>query len=44
MIDPADEITREVLVTHKGEVTAPRVREMLGLAPLPAPTPAGASV
>ena len=44
VIDPADEITREVLVTHKGEVTAPRVREMLGLAPLPAPTPAGASV
>ena len=44
VIDPADEITREVLVTHRGEVTAPRVREMLGLAPLPAPTPAGASV
>ncbi|HTV02424.1 MAG TPA: Re/Si-specific NAD(P)(+) transhydrogenase subunit alpha [Luteitalea sp.] len=43
-IDPADEITREVLVTHKGEVTAGRVREMLGLTPLPAPTPAGVSV
>ena len=41
---PSDEITRDVLVTHKGEVTAARVREMLGLAPLPIPTPAGAAV
>lgn len=35
VIDPADEITREILVTHKGEVVAPRLRDMLGLAPLP---------
>ena len=41
-IDPADEITREVLVTHKGEVIAPRLREQLGLAPLPAPVAAAA--
>ena len=39
-IDPADEITREILVTHKGDVIAPRLREMLGLAPLPAPVAA----
>ncbi|AMY12742.1 NAD(P) transhydrogenase subunit alpha part 1 [Luteitalea pratensis] len=42
VIDPADEITREVLVTHKGEVIAPRLREQLGLAPLPAPVAAAA--
>jgi NAD(P) transhydrogenase subunit alpha len=41
VIDPADEITREVLVTHKGEVVAPRLREALGLAPLAAPVAAG---
>ncbi|BCS35786.1 NAD(P) transhydrogenase subunit alpha [Luteitalea sp. TBR-22] len=40
VIDPLDEITREVLVTHKGEVVAPRLREALGLAPLPAAEPA----
>ena len=40
VIDTADEITREVLVTHKGEVIAPRLREMLGLAPLAAPVAA----
>jgi NAD(P) transhydrogenase subunit alpha len=37
VIDTADEITREILVTHKGDVIAPRLREMLSLAPLPAP-------
>ena len=42
VIDPTDEITREVLVTHKGEVIAPRLREQLGLAPLPAPVAAAA--
>lgn len=36
VIDPGDEITRECLVTHRGEVMAPRLREALGLAPLPA--------
>lgn len=36
VIDAADEITREVLVTYRGEVVAPRVREALRLPPLPA--------
>src|SRR5262249_34860607 len=36
-IDPADEITRETLVTHAGEVTHPRVRELLGLSAINAP-------
>ncbi len=30
-IDPSDEITRETMVTHAGEVAHPRVRELLGL-------------
>jgi NAD(P) transhydrogenase subunit alpha len=29
--DPDDEITRETLVTHKGETVHPRVRELMGL-------------
>jgi NAD(P) transhydrogenase subunit alpha len=33
-IDPADEITRDTLITHKGEVVNARVREALGLAGL----------
>jgi len=40
-IDPGDEITRECLVTHRGDVFAPRLREALGLPPLPAPAAAG---
>jgi NAD(P) transhydrogenase subunit alpha len=40
VIDPADEITREILVTHQGEVVAPRLRDALGLAPLSAPAAA----
>ena len=28
-----DEITRETLVTHKGEIVHPRVRELMDLAP-----------
>ena len=43
VIDPADEITREILVTHRGEVVAPRLREALGLAPLQAAVAAAAS-
>jgi NAD(P) transhydrogenase subunit alpha len=35
-LDVQDEITRETLVTHRGEVVHPRVREALGLAPIPA--------
>jgi NAD(P) transhydrogenase subunit alpha len=35
-VDLADEILRDSLVTRGGEVTHPRVREALGLAPLPA--------
>jgi NAD(P) transhydrogenase subunit alpha len=31
-LNPDDEITRETLVTHGGEVVHPRVREMMGLA------------
>ncbi|MCC6162020.1 MAG: Re/Si-specific NAD(P)(+) transhydrogenase subunit alpha [Acidobacteria bacterium] len=37
VIDTADEITREILMAHGGEVIAPRLREGLGLPPLPAP-------
>jgi len=43
VIDPADEITREILVTHQGEVVAPRLRDALGLAPLSAPVAAAAT-
>ena len=39
-----DEITRETVVTHEGEVVHGRVRELMGLAPLPAPAPAVAPV
>jgi NAD(P) transhydrogenase subunit alpha len=38
-LDPADEITRETLVTQGGDVVNPRVREVLGL---PALAPASA--
>ena len=41
-IDPTDEITRDVLVAHRGEIVAPRLREFLGLPPLPAPAAATA--
>ena len=37
-IDPADEITRETLVVHNGEVVHLRVREALGL-PVASPVP-----
>jgi NAD(P) transhydrogenase subunit alpha len=40
VIDASDEITREVVVSHKGEVVAPRLRDLLGLAPLPVPATA----
>jgi len=35
-----DEIVRDSMLTRGGEVVAARVREALGLAPLPAPVPA----
>jgi NAD(P) transhydrogenase subunit alpha len=35
-----DEIVRDSMLTRGGEIVAPRVREALGLAPLPAPVPA----
>jgi H+-translocating NAD(P) transhydrogenase subunit alpha len=35
-LDLTDEITRETLVTRDGEVVQPRLRELLGLPPLPA--------
>jgi NAD(P) transhydrogenase subunit alpha len=35
-----DEIVRDSMLTHAGEVVAGRVREELGLAPLPVPAPA----
>jgi len=35
-IDPTEEITAGTLVSHGGEVVNPRVRELLGLAALPA--------
>jgi len=31
VVDPADEITRETLITHRGEVVHSRVRQALGL-------------
>jgi NAD(P) transhydrogenase subunit alpha len=34
-IDQSDEITRETMACHGGEVTQPRLREMLGLPALP---------
>lgn len=34
-----DQVVRETLAAHRGEVVAPRMREMLGLAPLEAPPP-----
>ncbi len=40
VIDPADEITGDILVTRGGDVVAPRLREALGLAPLAAPAAA----
>lgn len=33
-IDPADEVVGPMLVTHRGDVVHPKVREALGLAPL----------
>jgi NAD(P) transhydrogenase subunit alpha len=43
-LDTGDEIVRDTLLARDGELTSPRVRELLGLAPLPAPaaTPQGA--
>jgi NAD(P) transhydrogenase subunit alpha len=40
-MDPADEIVRDTMLARDGDVTSPRVREALGLAPLVA-TAAGA--
>jgi NAD(P) transhydrogenase subunit alpha len=36
-VDPADEIVRDTMLARDGDVTSPRVREALGLAPLPVP-------
>jgi NAD(P) transhydrogenase subunit alpha len=38
-VDREDEITRETLVTWQGEVVNARIRERLGLPPLPEPEP-----
>lgn len=38
-IDLSDEITRETIATHEGEVCNARMRDMLGLEPLPEPEP-----
>jgi hypothetical protein len=35
-----DEIVRDSMLTRGGEVVAARVREALGMAPLPVPVPA----
>jgi len=37
-LDTADEITRETLITHGGEVVHERVRQVLGLSPAAAPS------
>lgn len=34
-----DEVVRDTLTTHRGEVTSPRIRELLGMAPLETPPP-----
>jgi H+-translocating NAD(P) transhydrogenase subunit alpha len=34
-----DQVVRETLAAHRGEVVAPRMREMLGLTPLETPPP-----
>jgi len=39
-LDAGDEIVRDSMLTRGGEVVHPRVREALGLAPLPVPQPA----
>ena len=41
--DTADEITRETLIVHGGEVVHERVRQLLGLAPSPSASPATAA-
>jgi NAD(P) transhydrogenase subunit alpha len=41
-LDAGDEIVRDTMLARDGEITHPRVREALGLAPLPAPQPATA--
>jgi proton-translocating NAD(P)+ transhydrogenase subunit alpha len=41
--DTADEITRETLIVHGGEVVHERVRQLLSLAPSPAASPATAA-
>jgi NAD(P) transhydrogenase subunit alpha len=42
-LDSGDEIVRDTMLARGGEVTSPRVREVLGLPPLPAPAPAAAA-
>jgi NAD(P) transhydrogenase subunit alpha len=37
-LDMENEVHRDTLLTREGEVVQPRVRELLGLAPIPAPT------
>ena len=39
-LDTEDEIVRDTLLARDGELISPRVRELLGLAPLPAPAAA----
>ena len=41
-LDTADEITRETLIAHGGEVVHERVRQLLGLSPSPSPAAAAA--
>ncbi|MGE5125309.1 MAG: Re/Si-specific NAD(P)(+) transhydrogenase subunit alpha [Betaproteobacteria bacterium] len=39
-LDADDEIVRETMLAREGEITSPRVRELLGLPPQPAPAAA----
>jgi NAD(P) transhydrogenase subunit alpha len=39
-LDVSDEIVRDTMLAREGQVTSPRVREALGLPPLPAPAAA----
>ena len=43
-LDFEDQIVRDTLTAREGEVVHPRIRELLGLPPLPAPEPAAAPV
>jgi hypothetical protein len=40
VLDESDQVVRETLAARDGQVTHPRLRELLGMEPLPAPAAA----